>query len=108
MASCPTTVCWPLEYSAKICPPLATATWTSCAAGDPSWVTAAVDEGCAYWVSRGGEPLYRFQFTFMSEAPSARPVICSCGEGSVAAGVVSFPFESNVMLPANGVAGGLF
>ena len=39
----------------------------------------------------------------MSAAPSARPVMANCGEGSVAAGVVKTPLELKLMLPVSGV-----
>ena len=38
---------------------------------------------------------------FMSEAPSASPVIASVGAGSVDAGVSRLPFESKVSVPGH-------
>src|SRR5271166_6464760 len=107
MASWPTTIWFPFEYWARSCPPLATATCTSCAAGAPSCATADMDDGCAYWVSRGDVPLNKFQLMVRSEAPSLRPVICSCGEGSVEAGVIRLPLLLKLTLPVRGVKGGV-
>src|SRR5579863_9086318 len=104
MAICPTTVCCPLEYCARIWPPFPTPTWTSCAAADPSCATADVDDGWAYWVTRGAVPLYRFQFTDMSAALSANPEITSGAGGAVLD--ESEPSELNVSVPVRGVKGG--
>src|SRR5271156_2566397 len=105
MASWPTTVWFPLENSARICPAFPIATDTSWDAGDPSWETAETDEGWAYWLMSGVVPEYRFQFMDMSAALSASPVITS-GAG-VAVLEESEPSELKVREPVSGANGGL-
>ena len=50
--------------------------------------------------------LYKFQFTFIAEAPSFNPVMAITG-GAPAAGEIRFPLELNVSVPVVGVAAGV-
>ena len=105
IASCPTIVCVPFEYCARIWPPSAKPMCVKLAGGDPSWVNADTADVWAYCVILGVVPSNSFQLIAMSAAPDERPVTANVGTGSEAVGLVKWPLPSNVNVPVTGVIG---